>query len=231
MVSDRGSRLRHRMGLALALAVLLALGAFAAVSERLGRAPERAGTPSAPAPARPAAWPRPATATGPGGEVVETTRTPAPRETTPAPSGEAAPAPAADWREVVRGMVRPAGGPVQTPFGWGQSATLGDWRFHPGLDLRCPRGTPVMAALKGQVSGVEEEAGWGVTVTLAHEGGLVTVYSGLEGVAVAPGREVAAGSELGRVGPPGQWECELGPHLHFELRLEGEALDPSRFLR
>jgi murein DD-endopeptidase MepM/ murein hydrolase activator NlpD len=110
------------------------------------------------------------------------------------------------------------------------SAVIGDGfgprdnKFHPGLDFPAPSGTAVFAARGGRVTW----AGWwpgglGNMVSVAHGGGTRTLYGHLSTVAVRRGQRVATGSLLGRVGSTG---LSTGPHLHFELRLRGAALDP-----
>ena len=112
--------------------------------------------------------------------------------------------------------------------------TLGDGfgprgnRFHAGVDLLAPAGAPVFAAAPGRVVWAAERAGFGLLVTLAHGGGVRTLYAHLSRIDVRLGRRVAAGSPLGLVGATGD---ATGPHLHFEVRLRGAAVDPLPLLR
>jgi len=113
--------------------------------------------------------------------------------------------------------------PLAAPLGDGFGAR-GD-RFHTGLDLEAPAGTPVGAAAAGRVTWAGElPGGWGLLVTVAHEDGARTMYAHLSQVDVAVGQRVAAGQRLGLVGASGD---ATGPHLHFELRVRGAAVDPS----
>jgi murein DD-endopeptidase MepM/ murein hydrolase activator NlpD len=113
----------------------------------------------------------------------------------------------------------PLAGAVTDGFG-----PRGD-RFHTGLDIPAPLGTPVAAAASGRVTYATELAGgWGITVTIAHGDGVRTMYAHLSAVTVTVGQHVAVGQMIGRVGATGD---ATGPHLHFEARLRGAAVDPA----
>jgi murein DD-endopeptidase MepM/ murein hydrolase activator NlpD len=97
-------------------------------------------------------------------------------------------------------------------------------RFHTGLDFRSSRGTPVVAAASGRVTFAGFSAGgWGRLVTIAHGGGTRTMYAHLSQVGVRVGQYVQSGQRIGRVGSSGN---STGPHLHFEVRVRGAAVDP-----
>jgi murein DD-endopeptidase MepM/ murein hydrolase activator NlpD len=97
-------------------------------------------------------------------------------------------------------------------------------RFHSGIDYPAQRGAPVDAAASGQVIFAGWAAGgWGKLVTLAHASGVRTMYAHLSRFAVRVGQRVVAGQRVGRVGASGH---ASGPHLHFEVRLGGAAVDP-----
>jgi len=125
----------------------------------------------------------------------------------------------------------PVAGRSQQGFGWHYSAAFGDWRFHPGTDIAAEAGTAVRAALAGRVAAVEETPGMGWAVTLDHGAGVCTVYAGLTAPHLEGGATVAAGDALGEVGDPCAAEAALGPHLHFELRVAGEAVDAANYAR
>ena len=116
------------------------------------------------------------------------------------------------------------------PLAWPARAPLGDGfgprgtRFHAGLDLRAPQGTAVGAAASGRVvfAGFAP-GGWGRLVVVAHADGVTTRYAHLASVAVRPGQLVAVDTALGTVGATGD---ATGPHLHFEVRVRGAAVDP-----
>jgi murein DD-endopeptidase MepM/ murein hydrolase activator NlpD len=108
-------------------------------------------------------------------------------------------------------------GPVADPFG------PRGGRFHAGVDIPAPRGTGVVAAAPGRVAFAGWLAGgWGLLVVIAH-GDARTLYAHLSRIEVQVGEEVQAGWQIGRVGATGD---ATGPHLHFELRVRGAAIDP-----
>lgn len=101
-------------------------------------------------------------------------------------------------------------------------------RYHTGIDLAVPHGTPIVAAKSGQV----QVAGWssfgyGFHVVLDHGGGLETLYAHMSRIAVRAGEWVEAGEVIGYVGSTG-WST--GPHLHFEVRVNGVARNPLAYL-
>jgi peptidoglycan hydrolase-like protein with peptidoglycan-binding domain len=102
-------------------------------------------------------------------------------------------------------------------------------RFHAGVDLLAPYGTPVTAAAAGTVIWAAYLAGgWGKLVIVAHGHGLHTLYAHLSRIDVRRGEIVATGTQLGLVGATGD---ATGPHLHFEVRVRGAAVDPLPALR
>jgi murein DD-endopeptidase MepM/ murein hydrolase activator NlpD len=101
--------------------------------------------------------------------------------------------------------------------------------FHAGLDLLASAGDEVTAAGDGRVVYASRHAGgWGKLVALEHESGVRTLYAHLSRIDVRLGWRVAAGSTIGLVGSTGR---ATGPHLHFEVRLRGAAVDPATALR
>ena len=120
-------------------------------------------------------------------------------------------------------LADPVDGVVGDPFG--PRGT----RFHAGVDLIAPFGTPVTAAAVGRVTWAGFLAGgWGKLVIVAHGHGLKTLYAHLTRIDVHVGEPVAVGSQLGLVGATGD---ATGPHLHFEVRVRGAAVDPLPALR
>jgi murein DD-endopeptidase MepM/ murein hydrolase activator NlpD len=102
-------------------------------------------------------------------------------------------------------------------------------RFHAGVDYPVPRRTPVVAAEEGRVVWAKRRpGGWGLLVTVAHSRGVRTMYAHLSRIDVRVGQRVKAGSRLGLVGATGK---ASGPHLHFEVRLRGAAIDPLTALQ
>lgn len=112
--------------------------------------------------------------------------------------------------------------PLSSPFGWR------DGRPHDGIDLAVPDGTPVRAADDGAVAFAGDRLrGYGRLVILEHAGGLVTVYAHNEALLVAEGERVARGQVIARSGHTGR---VTAPHLHFEVRAGGRAVDPLPWL-
>ena len=96
--------------------------------------------------------------------------------------------------------------------------------FHSGIDLTAPAGTPVGAAWPGRVVfAAFDPSGYGKMVEVAHGSGVVSMYAHLSSFSVRVGQKVASGTQLGRVGATGE---ATGPHLHFEVRVRGAAVDP-----
>ncbi|MBI5719493.1 MAG: M23 family metallopeptidase [Burkholderiales bacterium] len=102
------------------------------------------------------------------------------------------------------------------------------WGAHLGVDYAAPTGTPVRAVGAGTVETAGWMRGYGLTVTVAHGNGRVTLYAHLSRIGVRRGERVAQGQPLGRVGATG-WAT--GPHLHFEFRVQGVHRDPDAFAR
>lgn len=101
-------------------------------------------------------------------------------------------------------------------------------RFHTGIDLAAPHGTPIVAARSGQVRVAGwSSVGYGFHVVLDHGGGLETLYAHMSRIAVRPGEWVEGGQVIGYVGSTG-WST--GPHLHFEVRVNGVARNPLAYL-
>ncbi|HEV3403756.1 MAG TPA: peptidoglycan DD-metalloendopeptidase family protein [Gaiellaceae bacterium] len=130
---------------------------------------------------------------------------------------------------VLRALHRP---PPRSPIslGWPLLAPLGSPfgprgdGFHAGIDLVAPAGDPVIAAGAGQVVYAGwRDGGWGNEVTINHGCGVRAIYAHLSKVTVTLGESVSGGERIGLVGATG---AATGPHLHFELRLNGAAVDP-----
>ena len=117
------------------------------------------------------------------------------------------------------GLTSPVGGGVSQAFIPGQ---------HNGLDLAAASGTSVRAAAPGLVVvAAKLSYGYGWRIMLDHGSGLTTLYAHLSRLDVAPGDRVTRGQVIGAVGATGQ---ATGPHLHFEVALEGAMVDPRRYL-
>jgi len=127
--------------------------------------------------------------------------------------------------------------PVHMPINgnFRQSSTFGNRTdpftgrraFHSGLDFAAPSGTTVLSAAEGVVSFVGTRPGYGKVVEVTHASGLVTRYAHLSGYLSQKGQAVNTGTPIARVGSTGR---STGPHLHFEVRKSGSALNPKAFL-
>ena len=118
----------------------------------------------------------------------------------------------------------PLSWPLQVPVLGDPFGPRGN-HFHPGIDFPAPTGTPVYAARTGRVTWAGwRPDGYGDLVSIAHGAGLRTLYAHLSEILVARGARVTTGTLVGRVGATG---LATGPHLHFEVRLRGAAIDPA----
>jgi murein DD-endopeptidase MepM/ murein hydrolase activator NlpD len=121
----------------------------------------------------------------------------------------------------------PVDGPVGSGFGFRPDPFSGRAALHTGLDFPADPGTPIVASAGGVVVTVEWHAEYGQTVELDHGNGLVTRYAHCLKVLVKPGQLVRRGQPIAEVGSTGR---STGPHLHFEVLVEGVPQDPARFL-
>jgi murein DD-endopeptidase MepM/ murein hydrolase activator NlpD len=133
--------------------------------------------------------------------------------------------------DVVGNWIRPVDGAVVTqPFGCTSYAmepidrSCPSGHIHTGIDLAAPFGTPVRAALDGIAHVTVSATGYGLHVALDDGDGLSTLYAHLSAVDVHDGDDVSAGDVIGEVGSTGN---STGPHLHFEVRRDGIAEDPT----
>jgi murein DD-endopeptidase MepM/ murein hydrolase activator NlpD len=116
---------------------------------------------------------------------------------------------------------------VSSPFGYRPDPFLGRPALHPGVDLVQSFGSTVKATGAGRVVHAGPMGGYGNMVEIDHGNGLATRYGHMSEVLVEEGQEVQAGAALGRLGSTGR---STGPHLHYEVRVDGEPVDPTRFL-
>ncbi len=100
--------------------------------------------------------------------------------------------------------------------------------MHAGIDYPAPTGTPVVASAPGKVLRAGRRGGYGLMVEIDHGSGHVTRYAHLSAIDVAAGQRVLGGDAIGRVGSTGR---STGPHLHYEVRRSGKAIDPTGYLR
>lgn len=115
-----------------------------------------------------------------------------------------------------------------SPFGWRIHPIYGDYRFHYGVDLAAPQGTPIYASRGGQVTTTAYEAGGaGYYVSINHLDGYATRYLHMTHYIVSPGQYVAAGQVIGYCGSTGG---STGPHLHFSVYYNGVAVNPAQYI-
>jgi murein DD-endopeptidase MepM/ murein hydrolase activator NlpD len=118
-------------------------------------------------------------------------------------------------------------GSVTSGFGQRIHPIDGTLDFHAGIDLRAPEWAPIHAAMNGVVRSAGPRGGYGNAVEIDHGGGVSTLYAHASALSVKPGDVVSAGESLGEVGQTGK---TTGPHLHFEVRAQGKAIDPKKAL-
>ena len=116
---------------------------------------------------------------------------------------------------------------MSSGFGYRSDPFTGAGAMHAGLDFKGPIGTPILAAADGKVTLAGFNGGYGNTVEIRHANGLLTRYAHLSGLDVRPGQMVDRGVQIGRMGSTGR---STGSHLHFEVRLNGQAINPRKFL-
>jgi len=117
---------------------------------------------------------------------------------------------------------------MSSPFGMRLDPFLGRPAIHTGIDLRGEIGEPVHATAAGRVTIAGREGGYGNMVEISHGNGLATRYGHLSQIDVKLGQTVRIGEIIGKIGSTGR---STGPHLHYETRINGEAVDPQKFLR
>jgi murein DD-endopeptidase MepM/ murein hydrolase activator NlpD len=121
----------------------------------------------------------------------------------------------------------PTEGWISSGFGERLSPFSGKKEFHKGLDISAPMGAPVYAPADGTVVMAGDADNSGNSVTIDHKGGLTTSYNHLKEFTVDQGQSVAKGDLIGYVGNTGQ---STGPHLHYEVRLNGAPVNPMRYI-
>ena len=116
---------------------------------------------------------------------------------------------------------------MSSPFGYRPDPFLGRPALHPGVDLVQSYGSEIKATALGRVIHAGPMGGYGNAVDIDHGNGIVTRYGHMAEVLASEGQTVKAGDVIGRVGSTGR---STGPHLHYEVRVDGEPVDPERFL-
>lgn len=124
-------------------------------------------------------------------------------------------------------VIPAAGTHISSGFGYRSDPFAGSPAFHAGLDFKGPTGAPIFAAARGLVAFVGRRAGYGNCVEIDHGNGLRTRYAHMSAFRARTGQPVMAGQVIGLVGSTGR---STGPHLHFEVRLHGQPVNPRPFL-
>ncbi len=177
-------------------------------------------------------------------ERTPETEAPAPETTTPAPAETVPPAetivPSGNDTDVsvaakvpmfslpAEGVLGKEHDPTVQVF----SNTLGEWRVHLGIDIMTNVSAPVYAAASGKISQISDDPLWGKCIWIEHSGDAVSIYRGLcdelaEGIEV--GAKVDEGTLIGAVGEGGILELAEEPHLHFEMKVGGQDVDPIEY--
>jgi murein DD-endopeptidase MepM/ murein hydrolase activator NlpD len=150
-------------------------------------------------------------------------------QVTRALEGGLTPSFAGDWTQLADApSIWPVEGRVGSSFGEREDPFNGEGKFHTGIDIEAPSGTPVRAAADGDVSGASMGAGYGREVVLNHGHDVLTIYAHLSAIAVLPGQHVIRGQVIGYVGQSGH---ATGPHLHYEVRVHNVPVNPHKYLR
>jgi murein DD-endopeptidase MepM/ murein hydrolase activator NlpD len=124
-------------------------------------------------------------------------------------------------------LIYPVSGPITSPFGWRIHPILGYKKFHTGVDFGVGYGTPIRAADSGTVIYATWMGGYGNVIIVDHGNGLSTLYAHQSSLAAGTGARVSRGQTVGYVGSTG---FSTGPHLHFEVRVNGNPVDPMGYL-
>jgi len=121
----------------------------------------------------------------------------------------------------------PTKGWVTSPYGWRTDPFTQKRAFHWGIDIATHFGNPVLATADGVVIQTKNEKIGGKTIKISHRGGYTTVYCHLSKILVRPGQKIKRGETIGLIGKTGK---ALGPHLHYEVRLNGKSLNPYYYI-
>jgi len=117
---------------------------------------------------------------------------------------------------------------VSSDFGTRKHPVLRIVKHHDGIDLAAPDGSPVRAIASGSVIFEGPYKGYGNLVVIRHAGGMTSHYGHCSAFTVKPGQQIKAGQIIAKVGHTGM---VTGPHLHFEVRIDGKAQNPERYIQ
>jgi len=124
-------------------------------------------------------------------------------------------------------LVRPVPGAISSGFGPRVHPILGTMRMHNGVDMNASQGDAIKAAAAGTVILAGVKGGFGNTIVIDHGGGMVTLYAHQSRLGASVGQKVTAGETIGYIGSTG---LSTGPHLHFEVRINGIAKNPTNYI-
>ncbi|HHY47000.1 MAG TPA: M23 family metallopeptidase [Firmicutes bacterium] len=122
----------------------------------------------------------------------------------------------------------PVRGTVVYGFGWRIHPIYRKRLFHDGIDIAADKGTPIVSALDGRVTGAGSMGTYGLAVEVAHSNGISTLYAHCSRILVREGQRVARGQKIAEVGSTG---LSTGPHLHFEVKKNGNPVDPLGYIK
>jgi murein DD-endopeptidase MepM/ murein hydrolase activator NlpD len=125
------------------------------------------------------------------------------------------------------GFLRPASGVITSPYGPRVHPIFGTNGFHTGVDFGAPNNSPIYASKSGKVVFAGVQSGYGNTVIIDHGGGIQTLYAHCSSILVSYGQTVTRGHVIAKVGSTGN---STGPHLHFEVRVNGNHTNPMNYL-
>lgn len=121
----------------------------------------------------------------------------------------------------------PAKGIVSSGYGWRRHPFLRQWKYHDGVDIANERGTPVRAVARGRILRAEWTNGYGNVVDIDHGYGITTRYGHCQRIYVKAGEYVEEGERIAAMGSTGR---STGPHVHFEVHIDGTTVDPMDYL-
>lgn len=126
------------------------------------------------------------------------------------------------------GFIRPVSGRISSPYGYRTHPVYGDRRFHTGVDYAAGYGVPVGSTKSGTVILAKYNSSYGNYVIVDHGDGIASLYAHLSGFAVGYGERVSQGQTIGYIGSTG---TSTGPHLHFEIRVNGVHRNPADYVK
>lgn len=121
----------------------------------------------------------------------------------------------------------PVSGPITSPFGMRFDPVQHHYQLHSGIDVAAPQGVTISAAAAGKIIFAGWYGGYGNAIIIDHGGGISTLYGHCSQIFVGVGQEVQKGQAIGAVGMTGD---ATGPHVHFEVRVNGKPVDPMSYL-